>query len=118
MAICILTGFIVWYHGPFPCGAFPDIKIFRLKLKDNLHPGERVIADMGYKGDHAVCTKMDAKTEAHKKSMSIARARHETINRRLKQWQALSQVWRHERSKHVLVFEAIAALTELELENG
>ena len=73
---------------------------------------------MGYKGEFTVCTRLNAKTEAHKKSMSVCRARHETINRRFKQWQALSQVWRHDRSKHEHVFQAVAALTELELENG
>ena len=118
IGVCIKTGHIVWYHGPFPCGAFPDIKIFRLKLKTHLHLGERVIADQGYKGDYAVCTKLDAKNEDHKKSMSVARARHETVNGRLKQWQCLRQVWRHDRSKHEYVFQAVCTLTQIEFENG
>ena len=117
LGICIKTGHIVWYHGPFPCGAFPDLKIFQLKLKVCLRLGEKVIADKGYKGDQSVCTPLDSKNEEHEKSMAICRARHETINRRLKQWQCLQQVWRHDRDKHELVFQAVCSLTEIELEN-
>ena len=29
IAICIQTGRMVWTKGPFPCGVWPDIKIFR-----------------------------------------------------------------------------------------
>lgn len=28
VAVCIQTGWIVWINGPYPCGAWPDIKIF------------------------------------------------------------------------------------------
>ena len=117
IGICIKTGHIVWYHGPFPCGAFPDLKIFRLKLKECLLPGEKVIADQGYKGEFRVCTKLNAEDEIHKKSMSVARARHETVNRRLKQWQSLQQIWRHDRSKHEHVFQSVCVLTQIEFEN-
>lgn len=118
IGVCIKTGFVVWYHGPFPCGAFPDIKIYNLKLKTLLLTGEKVIADKGYKGDFTVCTPLNASDEDHKKSMSISRARHETINRRFKQMQALKQVWRHDRTKHIFALEAVLALTQLEFENG
>ena len=37
VGICIQTGWIVWVHGPFPAGDFPDIKIL-------LFRAERVIA--------------------------------------------------------------------------
>ncbi len=48
VAISIQGGDIVWVHGPFPCGKYPDLKIFQAGLKDKLLPGENVIADSGY----------------------------------------------------------------------
>jgi len=118
VGICIQSGDIVWIHGPFPCGLMPDIRIFRIKLKDLLLPGEQVIADKGYRGDPKTCTPFEAKNECHKKAMSRARARHETINGRFKRWGCLKQVWRHNRTKHYLVFKAVATITQLEMENG
>lgn len=118
VGICIQSGYIVWIHGPFPCGMMPDIRIFRLKLKDSLLPGEQVVADKGYRGDPKTCTPEEAKNEDHKKSMSRSRARHETINGRFKKWGCLKQIWRHDRNKHNLVFKAVATITQLEMENG
>ena len=118
IGICIKTGHLVWFHGPFPCGAYSDLKIYNLKLKHCLHPGEKVIADQGYKGEYSICTKIDAKNESHKKSMSICRARHETINRRFKCFQCLQQIWRHDRAKHEFVFMAVATIVQIELENS
>ena len=118
IGVCIKTGHLVWFHGPFPCGRFADLTIYNLKLKHCLLPGERVIADQGYKGEHTVVTKLQAKNEDHKKSMAICRARHETINRRFKQFQCLQQIWRHARIKHEHAFMAIITMTQIELENG
>ena len=48
IAICIKTGWIVAYNGPFACGVWPDLKIFRFRLKQWLLRGEKVLADRGY----------------------------------------------------------------------
>jgi hypothetical protein len=56
LAVSISTGDIVAFNGPFPCGAFPDLKIFRSRLKQELGQGEKVVADRGYKGDTKTCT--------------------------------------------------------------
>ncbi len=45
---------IVWVHGPWPCGEFSDIKIFRLGMKGALHAGEKVVADKGYKDESCI----------------------------------------------------------------
>lgn len=45
-------------------------------------------------------------------------SRHETVNRRMKQFQALKQVFRHNITKHPMVFYAVANLTQLMIENG
>ena len=118
IAVCIKTGEIVWFNGPFPCGAFPDITIFRRDLRHLLYAGEKVIADRGYAGDSRVCTPEDAVNSDHRSSMRIARARHESINHLLKLWGWLSQVFRHGRCKHQLVFEAVVLLTQMSISGG
>jgi hypothetical protein len=51
VATCIQTGDIVWINGPFPCGKYPDLTIFRLGLLHMLEDGEMVEADAGYRGE-------------------------------------------------------------------
>ena len=53
VAISIQGGDIVWVNGPFACGSWPDIKIFRQNLKHALLPGEKVEANLGYRGEPA-----------------------------------------------------------------
>ena len=118
VVICIVTGWIVAFNGPFECGSWPDLKIFRSKLKRCLKAWERVIADRGYKGDPKIVTQNDARDEKHKKQMSDVRARHETVNGRLKQWKALSSRWRHDKDKHHIVFRAVAVIVQLRIMNG
>lgn len=50
VAVSIIGGDIVHTNGPFPCGAWPDIKVFRSVLMNKLAPGEMVEADNGYRG--------------------------------------------------------------------
>ena len=114
----IKTGEICWFNGPFPCGLMSDLRIFRLKLKTILLPEEKVVADKGYKGDTKVCTPYDAINKGHKRAMALGRARHEIVNRRIKQFGALQGIWRHGNDKHGLVFRAAITIVQLEIENG
>jgi len=117
IAVCVRTGDIVWSNGPFKCSV-PDITIFRSKLKRHLDPGEMVIADRGHRGEACIYTPDDAISEEHKIAMGVARARHETINGRLKQWNCLGHRWRHDRDKHHIAFRAVVAITQIEMDNG
>ena len=45
VAVCIQTGDIVWINGPFKCGVWNDLMIFRRDLKWKLAPGEMVETD-------------------------------------------------------------------------
>ena len=47
----IRTGNTCWFNGILFCGIMPDIYILHSKLKNKLLPGERVIAEEGYRGD-------------------------------------------------------------------
>lgn len=121
VGISIKKGDIVWIHGPFPCGAWPDLKIFRDAMLLYLNSNERVEADDGYRGEapkHVKCPKSFGNPIENKKMQAIARSRHETCNARFKMWGALNQCFRHDRLKHGDVFRACAVLTQLSIENG
>ena len=117
LGVCIKTGDIVWWNGPFPA-KHPDRNIFRSTLKNLLLPGEKVVGDLGYKGETKVLTELDANSKTHKRAMAKLRARHETLNRRLKQFRCLGDKYRHDRNKHILVFKAAAALTQISIDLG
>lgn len=55
VAVCIQSGSIVWINGPFPCGTFADIVIFRQGLIYMLDRTRCVPemgeADNGYNGE-------------------------------------------------------------------
>jgi hypothetical protein len=124
---CIKTGDIVAFNGPFR-GGMDDISIFRFGLRKALAPGELVMADKGYSGDTKTFTPDDVEDDDDYEDeddnptrivMKRIGMRHETINSRLKQWQAaLKKVWRHSVAKHHLAFRSIVVLTQLLHENG
>ena len=57
VGLCIRTGMIVWISGPYECGIWTDIKIFRDALVHDLDSDERVEADKGYRGENPEFTK-------------------------------------------------------------
>ena len=115
IAVCIATGCIVHTLGPFPCGHWSDISIFRFGLKKMLLPNELVVADKGYRFDHKCLTPIDSTDLPTLHAMSVARARHEGINGMLKKWKILSEMYRHSLHKHKYVFKAIITMTQLKL---
>ena len=123
VCICILTGDIVWIHGPFPCGKFPDITIFRKSLLSHLGEAERVEADDGYIGEaprHVKCPKCIANPQETEFMQQRVRNRQETVNKRFKDWGVLRQRFRHSinLARHGDIFRAVAVLTQLAINNG
>ena len=45
-------------------------------------------------------------------------ARHEGVNKRVKDWRCMSSIWLHGWKAHVPTFYAIIALTQIKIENG
>ena len=117
VGICIQTGEIVWVNGPFPCGDYPDLRIAREGLIYALAatPGikEMALADGGYNDGYEFFETPTGANDADQYMKSVARARHETINKRLKDYGALGKRFRHSRHLHGKVFYAVANLTHL-----
>lgn len=111
----------MWINGPFPCGLWPDLKIFRSCLKTFLDDNERVEVDNGYLGDDPISCKapggMSSMVDERYKARSRIRARHETVNARLKNFSILKQAYRHSLVDHSYVFRAAAVLLQLSIEN-
>lgn len=104
----------MWEHGGYACGEFSDLKLAREAYVHSVDRFEKTLADKGYRDANFFILKNVQNKKIHGKIM----ARHETINRRMKQFQALKQVFRHDLQKHPMVFSAVANLTQLMLENG
>ncbi len=82
---------------PYLAGKFTDIKIFNKVLHHFLDPGEQVEADEGYVGhpDKIQCPQ-NVGNPAEKWAMQgRVRACHKMLNRRLKNWGIISQVYGH-----------------------
>ncbi len=121
VALNILTGDICWINGPFEPGKYNDLMIFRMGLMGELDEGERVEADDGYLGEaplHVKCPKCLTSDPAKKKLKSRVRSRHETCNKRFKQWKILKEVYRHNVADHGSVFRSIAVLTQISFQKG
>ena len=117
IAVSIFNGWIVLYNGPFQCGAWSDKKIFKSLLILKLANEECVVADCGYKDTHRVCHP-DMGTPEQQRAMEVARARHETVNGRLKNWESMKRVFRHNRDKHHLVFRSVLVIEQIKIQNG
>lgn len=86
-----------------------------------LDENERVEADDGYIGSAPQYVKCPGSVAnlAHREEMQQrVRNRHETVNRRFKQFRILKEVFRHDPRLHWCVFTAIAVLTQISIENG
>jgi hypothetical protein len=112
---------IAWIHGPFPAGK-ADIAIYRkanVGLGAKIPAGKKVIADRGYTGkDVELCTPNTFDSDEVRKYKSRARSRHETINRKLKDFSILETRFRHHVKKHQNVFEAVAVIVQIDMNNG
>ena len=82
-----------------------------------LVPRERVEADGGYRGDIRISDQEDSANLRKTLMNSAARARHETVNRRFKQFECM-KTFLHDKNLHVQLFDAVATITQIGIENG
>ena len=76
-------------------------------------------ADSGYRGEKDTIQEKGRGTKEEREVATRARARHETVNRRLKEWHCLSAPFRHNKghdvTNHALIFDAVVVLTQLSI---
>ena len=124
VAVCLKTAKIVWINGPFE-GSKHDGTIFRQGLSTHLYPEEGVEVDRGYGGDAKMKTPSMGWNSRKRKMKSNARAQHETVNGRLKNFNILTTHFRHMKpnkqsmlKRHGMCFHAVAVITQLKFMNG
>ena len=117
---------IVWINGGVPCGANSDLGIANSALVPILQrANEKAIADGTYRND-VFLTKLKRESPTghvrqFNKLISQVLARHETLNRRLKNFSVLSSTFRHGDTLqrrielHNQCFIAVANLTQLNM---
>ncbi|ETV85559.1 hypothetical protein H257_03267 [Aphanomyces astaci] len=116
VGICIRTGNIVWVNGGLPCGEWPDLRLARDSYISMVRRGELTLGDKGYNDPNYFiypCPQLQ-NPRRHKDIM----ARHEIVNKRMKQFSVLSRVFRYSIDLHPKCFHAVANLTQLSMENG
>ena len=120
LALCIQTGEIVWFSGPYAAGKWVDIEIFRHGLMYQLDYDEKVEADDGYRGepDFVKCPALFINGFENIALQQRVRSRHETVNRRFKHWQILYQRYRHEEVDHGAVVGSIMVVSQLAIFGG
>jgi DDE superfamily endonuclease len=112
--------------GPFPAG-MPDISVFREAggIFHLIPPDKRLIGDNGYNGEPTkIVTPNDHDSLIASKYKGRARARQETFNARLKEFNILAQTFRHANKRdnvenlddHQRVFESVCALIQYDLQ--
>jgi len=114
IAVSIFGGRIVWASGPFKCGENSDVSIFRRGLKKRLDTDEFVIADNGYHDER--CITPPRENHPLRKRFSQIRARHETVNGRMKQFRVLRETFHHPLHRHADCFFAVLNITYLMLD--
>jgi hypothetical protein len=112
VGVGIQTGWIVWVNGPFPCGT-TDLQISRSWLIEELDDGEKFLADGGYNDGGQYSETPNGLNNDDQRMKAAARARHETVNSRFKEFAILSQRYRHNLMRHGTVFMAVANITQL-----
>jgi DDE superfamily endonuclease len=110
---------VIHVHGPKPAGC-SDAHIYQSEggLKDKIPDGRMAIADNGYQGQDKLSTPNPLDSAELNRLKRRARARHESLNKKVKDFDILEQRFRHPLSKHKTVFEAVITLVQFNLDNG
>ena len=114
LTICINTGFIVVFNGPFACGSYNDRKIFNLCLGHELEEWEYIVGNKGYRGRKAPSGHHGYYDSIQK----TVRSQHETVNHRLKQFSCLRERYRNSRTDHYLYFAPCILIVQIGIEEG
>jgi DDE superfamily endonuclease len=118
VAISISNCYIVHINGPFIAGSWPDLRIARSWLHSRLRPHEFYVADKGYKSAYGPAIMEKDVPQDRREEFRTIRARHETINRRFKEFGILGNTYHHEEEKHGEIFRCIAVLVQIDIEHG
>jgi hypothetical protein len=128
VAISVFDNQVVWVNGPFR-GGKGDRDIFRKDdeedpnrkaLEEMIIDGKKVIGDSAYKAKDLpmITVARDGHTKETAKFISRAKVRQEHFNAKLKNFNILSETFRHGIHKHQTCFEACLVLCTYQIERS
>lgn len=129
IAVAIYSNHIVWVNGPFKGGKH-DLTILREgqgdgsgSLLDMIPQGKLLVTDRGYKTGkedemRKIAYKRDDDPIELKRFKGRVTCRHETVNSKIKQFECVSQIFRHGEEKHEMAFKAVCVIVQYHLDMG
>ena len=128
IAISVFDNQVVWVNGPFR-GGKGDRDIFRTgdvedpdrkALQEMIIDGKKVIADSAYKAKDLpmITVARDGHTKETAKFISRAKTRQESFNGKMKNFNILSETFRHGIHKHKTCFEACLVICTYQIERS
>lgn len=109
-----MDGNIVWVSPPYR-GSINDKTIFRQGLHHHLPEGYLAIVDKGYSGrKFAPISELDSQEVIFFKKRVLSR--HETVNKRIKDFSVTSTKFRHGVAYHDACFHAVATICQYSIE--
>jgi hypothetical protein len=115
IALAIWSDNIVWVNGPYPCGKYADLKIFKEDLAHVLnHAKEKCIADGTYR--HFTVSQKGMGNHLWRKHKNRFRARQESVNSRIKVFNCFVNKWRHSHELHKHTMHVAIYLTQISIE--
>ena len=111
----------MWVSGPFLPGLWTDSMIFNDGMKKNLDRGERVEADSGYSAHDPQFARTPNSIWNRNKKKELrnrVRGRHETVNRRFKQFGIMHHKFHHDWKRHSCTFRAVAVIIQMSIMMG
>ncbi len=121
IGVGILAGNIMWVNGPYAAGKYTDINFFCHGLAHRLDEHKRVEVDNGCIGEapqKVKCPGCVSNLTKNQAMQNRVRSRHKSLNRRLKNWEILTLLYRHDLMEHGNVFWAIAVITQISINVG
>ena len=120
LAVDLYDDKLLWVNGPFQAGD-SDIAVFRKPggLSTKVPIGRKLIADNGYHGqEHQISAPNRYDAPEVNEFKRRARSRHETFNKRIKDFSIISTRFRSDVEKHQTAFESVCILVQYDIENG
>ena len=113
---------ICWIGGGVPAGKYNHLRISRMPggIISHMRTDEKGMADNSYNGEAKFITPIRGggltnNEKLYNRWVRTGLARHENINKRLKQFNVLNTVFRHDEYFHNKCFMACAVLTQLSM---
>jgi DDE superfamily endonuclease len=123
IALSLTSNDIVWINGPFQASVGNSTIFKDHGLAVMMGPNQKAVADRGYLSagpgyDEKLAIRNKEDSTEMREFKKHARARQENVNARMKKFEILQTMFRHDHSKHEAVVHAVALCVQYDMQNG